>query len=336
MHREQIMVVDGNYLLTRCLMIPSIQLLATKDGIPTGGVMQFLKSMFSSARAVGPLDKTVVCFDGGSSKRRRKIYPGYRVREYRDELVIVPGKTAQHIPVEDLERMLPTIEDGMTYRDLLHNQIRKTKTFLTLMGIPSISFKEREADDVICRVIEVNPDADWTVLSDDKDFYQLLTGNVQICQAMYDKGKGRVVTPINFKAEYGFSVKRFLLYKALVGDASDRVPGVKGIGDARAKEIVAGVDKPSRRCVENFCNGHRLAAFKAVASMDNIEILKRNFQLFDMQKESFSKEELRLMNKVLSRNLPIQWKRLHDMVDELELNSLKGNLHRLVYGFRNK
>lgn len=321
MSKKSYLVVDGHYCIHRVLHNPRLADLHAKDGTPTGGVYGFLKVLFATAKAPGiSFDRLIVAWDWGSSKRRKKLFPGYRVRVQQEDV----GEEGE--------------VGGMNYGELFLDQKKRLVEWIRAMGCASLEFKKREADDIIYKLTELGDGSRFTVVSDDKDFFQLLSDKVHIYRPMAALAKNEkqselaYVTPEVFTRVYGFKPKYYLFYKAMTGDSSDMVPGVKGIGEATAKQIVLETRKP--KYLKKVCGEHKLARVRVAASHDARKIIERNLELFDMSREEFKDKEVRKIEEALTKDRRVDWGTLRRMADELDLDTVKTNLGRWMSVFR--
>jgi 5'-3' exonuclease len=296
--------------------------MATSDRVPTGGVFGFLRAFRNTIIKLQGANKIIVTFDGGNSQRRRSLFPGYRDRPPIED-VIVPGKGK-------VEASSKEAKNGIPYYELFGSQKKLVREWVRAMGYPVIRFKDKEADDVIYRITDLDKGTHLSIIiSDDKDFLQLLSEDIHV----YRPIAGEYYDVSRFQKDWGFPPKKYLIYKSLTGDTSDLVPGIKGIGDVYASEITGAVTK-SREIVD-YCRGHKRKALKAVALAENVEVVKRNLKLFNMKKEDFSSEELRKLKKALNFTGKIDWGTLRRIASELQLNSLSGNLGKWTGPFKN-
>lgn len=318
--KSKILVIDGDYMLHRMLHNPKLQEMSTKDGVPTGGVFGFLKSMRAAVQSLSETSKIILVFDGGHSKRRSEIFPGYRVRPpIEDKIQPGVGKVSKD-------------EDGIPYHEVFGHQKKFVREWVSAMGYQVLSLPGKEADDIIYQLVAADQGKSLIVIvSDDKDFYQLLSDSVHVYRILAEEYVG----PSKFQQQFKFPVKKYLLYKAFIGDPSDMTPGIRGIGPASATEIVSAISHP--REVKGYCENHRKKAFRAVVSPENIEILKRNLRLFNVRKEEFDEGELRKIRKALvSAQKSVDWGTLKRIASELEIASLGSNLSQWMRPFQVK
>lgn len=197
------MIIDAANCLYRAFF--AIPPLRTALGVPTNAAYGFVNMVNKVLREEGP-DHVVVVFDApGGAPFREQIYPAYKA--HRD---------AQP---EDLSAQQPAVRELVeAYR-------------LPVLEVPGV-----EADDVIATLVRRLPEG-WraTILSTDKDLMQLVDDRVQLLDTMKDRRYG----PAEVTQRFGVPPERVLDVRALVGDPSDNIPGVKGIGDKGAAKLIA-------------------------------------------------------------------------------------------------
>jgi len=239
--------IDGNYLIHRS--IHKGQGL-TYNGLFTGGAFIFLRVLFS----LNNIKNTIVVFDGGHSQKRKKLLESYKVKKELDENFKNQFKITQKI----LKEILP------------------------VLGIAIVQIPEQEADDIIYWLTTKHYQDKSIVHTDDEDYLQLLQWNVKIHRPM----KGEFYESVNdFIDKFGYHPKYLALKKALMGDVSDNIPGIKGIGNKRATQIVQEMYK--RNLEPEILELIRLLKTKkeswAKRIIQNIEIVERNLKLIDFR-----------------------------------------------------
>jgi DNA polymerase-1 len=204
--RYNCVLVDGNNLVVRCYHGYA----RSKDlSFPgTYGAINFLTALYHTLDV--SYSQPILVWDTGHSPRRSTLFPGYKQREKKEGSVDLRGEIRH---AQDLIGMLPI-------------------PFALGDSGPT------EADDVIFTltrdVLELQPDAKVLIVSEDHDMIPLLSANVHL----YWPVKKRVHTPDTISEEIGIPLERYTFFKALRGDPSDAIPGVPGIGEVLAKEIV--------------------------------------------------------------------------------------------------
>jgi DNA polymerase-1 len=154
--------------------------------------------------------KCLVCFDGGKAEWRKELYPEYKAnRSYGDD----PEEKAKF--------------DG------LFAQLNELNEMLPKINVRSIKLGGHEADDLIYAFCELTQE-NVMIVSSDKDMLQLINERVSV----YTPYKDRVIGISDFYDETGVTMEAYLGYRALVGDKSDNIIGVHGIGEKKAKALM--------------------------------------------------------------------------------------------------
>jgi 5'-3' exonuclease len=157
------------------------------------------------------------------------------VAEYHIERIVfaldLPGKTWRHETYDGYKAGRPPMDDSM------REQIPVVQDWSRDVSPYVLSQVGYEADDMICSVIETQPENEYFILSSDRDLYQLFTNsNVTVL-----KGKTGGYTEYGaseFTQEFGIKPEQYTDYKALVGDGSDNIKGVPGIGPKTASKLL--------------------------------------------------------------------------------------------------
>ncbi len=204
----KLMVIDGNSILNRAFY--GVRMLSTRDGTPTNAVYGFLNILLKLLDEENP-DALCCTFDVKAPTFRHLAYEGYK---------------AQRKPMpEDLVKQLPLIRE-----------------VLDAMNIPRYELSGWEADDLIGTIARLDNDAGWetVVVTGDKDSLQLVDDHttVKLVTTRMGQTTTRDMTPKTFREEYGFDPIHIIDLKALMGDASDNIPGVKGIGEKTAMGLI--------------------------------------------------------------------------------------------------
>ena len=197
-------LIDGNSVLFRAYYGVSSNLSRT-DGTPIGAVFTFLNMVLPILAAAKPEDIFVCVFDASRQTFRQKIYPDYKAN--RDE----------------------------TPPDLVA-QGRLVRQGLAEMGMPVLCIPDVEADDVIATLATQNCRiADKTrIITSDKDMMQLVSD----CVFLYDGMKQKRIEIPEVIEKFGVPPDKVIDVQSLMGDSSDNVPGVRGIGPKKASELV--------------------------------------------------------------------------------------------------
>ncbi len=208
MNLEKLLIIDGNSILNRAYY--GIRMLNAPDGTPTNAVYGFLNILFKQLDEIKP-DGVCVAFDVKEKTFRHKMYDLYK---------------AQRKPApDDFLVQLPLI-----------------KEVLNGMNITCLENPGYEADDIIGTVSRIcdEKNIECYILTGDKDDLQLASKNVKISLVITQMGNTTTTVYDNegvFK-KYGVTPKEFIDVKGLMGDASDNIPGVAGIGEKTAFSLI--------------------------------------------------------------------------------------------------
>lgn len=203
-----LMIIDGNSIVNRAFY--GVRALTAPDGTPTNAVYGFLAIFQRLYDEIKP-DAVCVSFDLKAPTFRHRAYAGYK---------------AQRKPMpEELAVQIPLL-----------------KEVLDAMGIRRYELEGYEADDILGTASLICEKSGWkcTVVTGDKDSLQLISDDTTVCNVKTRMGRTETImyTPARFEEEYGFTPPLMVDLKALMGDASDNIPGVPGVGEKTAMELV--------------------------------------------------------------------------------------------------
>ena len=204
----KLMVIDGNSLINRAFY--GIRMLTTKDGQPTNAVYGFVNILLKLLDEEKP-DALCVTFDRKAPTFRHLAYEGYKAQRKG-----MPDELAAQLPV--------------------------LKDVLAAMNIPRYELDGWEADDLIGTIAARDTAAGWetVIVTGDKDSLQLVTDStrVKLVSTRMGQTTTKEMTPETFQETYGFAPIHIVDLKALMGDTSDNIPGVKGIGEKTAMDLI--------------------------------------------------------------------------------------------------
>lgn len=204
----KLVILDGNSIVNRAFY--GIRQLSAPDGTPTNGVYGFLAILRKLIDAEKP-DSLCVAFDLKAPTFRHKRYDGYKAQRKG-----MPEELAVQIPI--------------------------LKEVLDEMGILRLELEGYEADDLLGTVGKRCEASGWDcrIVTGDKDSFQLISDTTHVCHVKSRMGQTETkeYTPELFREEYGFEPVRIIDLKALMGDSSDNIPGVAGVGEKTAMDLV--------------------------------------------------------------------------------------------------
>lgn len=205
----KLMILDGNSVINRAFY--GIRPLTTREGLYTNAVYGFLNILHKFMGEERP-DGVCVAFDLKAPTFRHLQYEGYKATRHG-----MPDELAQQMPV--------------------------MKDVLRAMSIPIYEQEGWEADDILGTVGRICTESGWecVILTGDRDSLQLVDDHVTVRLVSSKAGQTLATryTPETFREEYGFDPIRLVDCKALMGDSSDNIPGVPGVGKKTAGDLLA-------------------------------------------------------------------------------------------------
>ncbi len=205
----KLLILDGNSVINRAYF--GVKPLTTREGLYTHAIYGFLNILERMEKEEQP-EAVCVAFDLHGPTFRHLKYDGY--------------KANRHGMPEELAMQMPVMKD-----------------VLRAMNIPIYECKGWEADDVIGTVGKICSNNDWecVIVTGDRDSLQLIDENVHVKLVISKPGQttATLYTEEKFREEYGFEPKKLIDLKALMGDSSDNIPGVAGVGPKTAKDLLA-------------------------------------------------------------------------------------------------
>ena len=204
----RLLVIDGNSIANRAFY--GIKLLTTRNGRFTNAIYGFMNILLSLKKECSP-DEVAIAFDLKAPTFRHKMYDGYKANRHG-----MPEELAQQMPV--------------------------LKQLLTLLGYKIVTAEGWEADDILGTLASACAARrdDCFLATGDRDSLQLVSETTTVLLASTVMGRSQtVVMDVDAVQEkYGVSPIQLIEVKSLMGDTSDNIPGVKGIGEKTALKLV--------------------------------------------------------------------------------------------------
>lgn len=197
-------MIDGNSLLNRAFYAMTV--FTTSDGLPTNGIFGFIKLLIKIFEDEKP-EYLAIAFDVHAPTFRHKMFDGYK-------------GTRRPMP-EELVKQVPILKQA-----------------LQTMGICTVEKEGYEADDLIGTLTCKFPGVEKYVYTGDRDSYQLVKEGVTVCFTRKGVSDLERLTADNFVEKVGLMPHQIIDEKALMGDKSDNIPGVRGIGPKSALELL--------------------------------------------------------------------------------------------------
>ena len=305
---SRLIVVDGNSIMNRAFYgIMGSKMLMTKDGKYTNAVYGFLAIIFKVMDELQP-DYMAVAFDLKAPTQRHKLYDGYKANRKG-----MPNELAEQMPI---------------IKDILNN-----------MNITIIEKEGFEADDVLGTLAlkGEGQGIDVTILSGDRDTFQLATDKVTIRIPRTKAGKTEVD---NFDRNkvieiYGVEPKQLIEVKGLQGDTSDNIPGVPGVGEKTALNLVKeyktiaqlytaienGTANIKGKLKENLTNNKELAELSRFLGTINVQVpIEETIE--DLKVKEWNKEAVLGIFKELNFNRFIDRFNLNEYQEQKEVKQI--------------
>ena len=288
---ERVLLIDGLNLFFRNFAMLNM---VNPNGVHIGGLGGFFRSLGALIRQINPTQVYVI-FDGaGSANNRKNLIPEYK-----------SGRDLQRITNWE------AFDDLEDEHEAKVDQMVRIIQYLKTLPVKTITIDKVEADDIIAYlsgVIPQDPKDKSFIVSSDKDFIQLVSDNVIV----YRPIEKEYYTKETVVEKFNISPKNFILYKTLLGDNSDKIKGVKGLGkkglfkkfpELTEKDLIW--DDILDICEEKI-KDHVVYA-RIVHGQEELE---KNYKVMDLDNPMLSKDDKKYLDKVVSS------KELHYHPDE--------------------
>lgn len=302
-YNSRVLLVDAlNTFLRSYAAVPSMD----ENGNHIGGMVGFLKSLGLAIRTFKPT-RCIVVFDGkGGSQRRRKIYPQYK---------------ANRKPPVRLNRAYDMTTDEQEKQNMKWQLVTLIE-ILECLPVTILALDNVEADDVIAYLSQLvtREDGHSIIYSTDKDFFQLASENVKI----YNPVKKKTFSEEVILEDFGIHPKHFHFFRALNGDKSDNIDGVKSVGEASVKKYIPEIADPTAEISLNMLE-QKYADVKKVPKMienilNNKELVERNLHLMNLH-EGIMSSDTRLKVANMFNNHTVDFKK-YDLTKLMMQNKL--------------
>ncbi len=282
---DHILVVDAMNTLIRSF---SLLKAMNPSGAHVGGLVGFLRSLGYVTRIFDPT-RVIIVWDGkGGSANRKNIDPNYKAQRATSRIT--------HWGLYD------TKEEET---EALIGQLFRTQDYLECLPIHQLVMDKLEADDIMAWIAKKASNSNvkkCTIVSSDKDFLQLVDDTIEV----YAPVKKKTFTKDNIFEELKVLPENYNLVKALLGDNSDNLQGVKGLG---IKTVVSEFPKLlTERTDLNYIYKvaeEKLEGKKIFAKIiHNWQKVETNFELMDLHISSLDDKEKEYVNEVINSSIP--------------------------------
>jgi 5'-3' exonuclease len=264
---SRVLIVDG---LNTFIRSYSASPVTNNDGEHVGGISGTLLSIGHAIKSINPT-RVIVVFDGkDGAAKRRQIYPEYKAnRKFKIRL---------------------NRSEVVDKQDNQLQQLLRLVSYLEVLPFTTILADGAEADDVIAYIANdylQNKDSQTFIMSSDKDFYQLVSDRIHV----WSPTKKKYYYTEDVFDEFGIYPNNFALYRALLGDKSDNINGVDGIGDKTIHKRFGLLTENRTITAEelvNFAATQNPSAKIYQQLVNNKELLDRNIQLMQLSESNLN------------------------------------------------
>lgn len=317
---DHILLIDGMNTLIRSF---SLLKAMNPTGTHVGGLVGFLRSLGYVTRTIDPT-RVIVVWDGkGGSGNRQNIDPNYKAQRATSRIT--------HWGLYDTKA---------EETEALINQLYRVQEYLDCLPVQQIMMEKLEADDIIAYIAKrasLSNVKKCTIVSSDKDFLQLIDDTVEV----YAPIKKKTFTAGNVKDEIGVLPSNYNIVKALLGDNSDNLKGVKGLG---IKTILSEWksftydENASLQDIWDHCETQldekkpKKIFAKILHSWDDVI---RNFEIMDLHKSVLDENEKDVVKEVIKTSVPdLQTGAFLHMLDQDKIEGITKNTEAWLENFR--
>lgn len=277
---QRVLIIDGLNLFFRNFAILNM---VNPDGVHVGGLGGFFRSLGAMIRQIQPTSVYVV-FDGaGSANNRKNLLPEYK-----------SGRNLQRITNWEVFENLEDEDDSKI------DQIVRVIQYLKTLPVKTVSIDKVEADDIIahlCTVLPKDQKDKVFIVSSDKDFIQLVNENVIVYRPM----EKEYYTEATVREKFNMSPSNFIIYKTLMGDSSDKVKGVKGLGEKKLQKLFPELREKDVTLDDVFdiCESKFKEHVIYSRIIQGIDDLEKNYKIMDLSNPMLDENDKKYLNKVV-------------------------------------
>jgi len=313
LNEKRILVIDGlNLFFRNFAMINAV----TPSGTHVGGLGGFFRSLGFLIRQIQPTEVYVV-FDGiGSSNNRKNIIPEYK-----------SGRNVQRITNWEI------FEDLNDETHSKIEQITRIIQYLKTLPVKVLALDKVEADDIIAYLSTQfsNKQYKTFIVSSDKDFIQLINENV----ILYRPIEKDFFSPTKIIEKFGIPPENFILYKTLLGDNSDKIQGIRGLGEKgilkKFPELAGrklSMEELYQISEQKFNLTKNVIYAKIIQEFDRLE---KNYKVMDLSKPMMDDSDTNYIDKIVnSKELNFSPTQFCMMYHEDELGGIIRNVESWV------
>lgn len=316
---DHILIIDAMNMLIRSF---SLLKAMNPTGTHIGGLVGFLRSLGYVTRIFDPT-RVVIVWDGkGGSGNRQNVNPEYKAQRATARIT--------HWGLYDTREQ---------EQEALIGQLFRTQDYLECLPLQQIVIEKLEADDIIAYLAKraSNAGKKVTIVSSDKDFYQLIDKNIEV----YAPVKKKTFTLENVKEEIGVLPQNYNIVKALLGDNSDNLAGVKGLGiktvlsewKSFTYDPNASLQDIWDHCETQMEQDKPKKIFAKI--IHNWDKVMDNFHIMDLHNTQLDENEISIVEEVLSSPIPdLQTGAFLHLLDQDKIEGITKNTEGWLENFR--
>ena len=284
---NRVLLIDGLNLFFRNFAMLNI---VNSEGAHIGGLGGFLRSLGTLINQIQPTSIYVV-FDGeGSTVNRKNLLPEYK-----------SGRHQHRITNWD------TFEDLDDEHDAKVDQIVRLVQYLKCIPVKTVALDKVEADDIIAylskHITSLDPENKAFIVSSDKDFIQLTDEQITVYRPIEKDFYTKEVV----MKKFGVLAENFIVYKTLMGDASDKIPGIKGLGAKKLAKLFPELgERPItlEEIIELSIDKHKEHVIYSRVVFD-ADILRRTYKIMDLHNPMMDDLEKTFLEELEASDLPV-------------------------------
>lgn len=316
---DHILIIDAMNMLIRSF---SLLKAMNPDGHHIGGLVGFLRSLGYVTRIFDPT-RVIVVWDGkGGSANRKNINPDYKAQRATSRIT--------HWGLYDTKEQETEALIGQLYR---------VQDYIECLPIQQLGMEKLEADDIIAYLAKRAGEAGKkvTIVSSDKDFFQLIDKNIEV----YAPVKKKTFNHSNIVDEIKVLPENYNIVKALLGDHSDNLPGVKGLGiktilsewKSFAYDSLASLQDVWDHCETQLEQDKPKKIFAKI--IHNWDKVLTNFQLMDLHRSVLDEKEINFIEETLQDSIPdLQTGAFLHLLDQDKIEGITKNTEGWLDNFK--
>ena len=316
---DHILIIDAMNTLIRSF---SLLKAMNPSGTHIGGLVGFLRSLGYVTRIFDPT-RVIVVWDGkGGAGNRKNINPNYKAQRATARIT--------HWGLYD------TREEE---QEALIGQLYRVQDYLECLPLQQIGIEKLEADDVMAYIAKRASKAGKkvTIVSSDKDFLQLIDGNIEV----YAPVKKKTYTKDNVMEEIGVLPENYNIVKALLGDNSDNLPGVKGLGiktilsewKSFTYDPLASLQDVWDHCETQLDVKKPKKIFAKI--LHEFDKVTTNFELMNLHKQLLDEKEQKFVEEIIREDIPdLQSGAFLHLLDQDKIEGITKNTEGWLENFR--